>query len=131
VLDRETGLVWQASLFTGSASFTNAHAFCAHLAVGGRGGWRLPTQQEVLRTTAVATDSSGSQGVITDSPFAFLSRPFTLWTATRSTDDATRAFVVVGNPPQQLYSMRYVAILPGDSAAVWCVQSPAAGGGYQ
>lgn len=49
VLDRETGLVWQRDLpYPGTSMLWNiAWAECQGLDTGGRGGWRLPTREEL------------------------------------------------------------------------------------
>jgi hypothetical protein len=47
VLDQETGLVWERRPSTEAVEWPNARLFCAQKAVGGRGGWRLPTFNEL------------------------------------------------------------------------------------
>jgi len=60
VLDRETGLVWQRSpmapctnplfcrvLTQGTVTWNQAQLYCNFLIVGNRGGWRVPTVQEL------------------------------------------------------------------------------------
>ena len=47
VLDRETGLVWERKPSTQNMAWSNARLFCAQKAVGGRGGWRLPSFSEL------------------------------------------------------------------------------------
>src|SRR5689334_14083790 len=70
VLDRETGLVWQLSLIPpASAGLSNEE--CAASFVGDRGGWRLPTLQELMRTVVAADSANGR--VVQGSPFGFLS----------------------------------------------------------
>jgi hypothetical protein len=46
VLDRETGIVWQASLL-GSTVWGGARHSCANSAVGNKKGWRLPSFAEL------------------------------------------------------------------------------------
>ena len=50
VLDRETGLVWEKdALFGGSnLDWFQAQAACYEKILGDRGGWRLPTMEEVM-----------------------------------------------------------------------------------
>ena len=47
VLDKETGLVWERSPNKNAVAWPNARLMCAQKAVGGRGGWRLPTFNEL------------------------------------------------------------------------------------
>ncbi len=47
VLDRETGLVWQRSLSATSQNWLNASFICLAQKTGNRGGWRLPTINEL------------------------------------------------------------------------------------
>jgi Protein of unknown function (DUF1566) len=46
VLDRETGLVWLKSPI-GRKTWSLAHADCIRSTIGNRGGWRLPTINEL------------------------------------------------------------------------------------
>ena len=47
VLDRETGLVWEQSPSTAVMVWGKAALRCNQLVTAGRGGWRLPTLQEL------------------------------------------------------------------------------------
>ena len=47
VLDRETGLVWERRPSTDGMAWSMARLVCAQKAVGGRGGWRLPSFSEL------------------------------------------------------------------------------------
>jgi len=47
VLDRETGLVWEKSPSTSTFRWENAQIHCISLNAGNRGGWHLPTVQEL------------------------------------------------------------------------------------
>lgn len=49
VRDNETGLVWEKSPQTLTASWVNARSQCANKIVGGRKGWRLPSVTELAR----------------------------------------------------------------------------------
>lgn len=48
VLDKETGLVWEQSPNTNHLSWYTGASQCDSELHGGRGGWRLPTIQELL-----------------------------------------------------------------------------------
>jgi Protein of unknown function (DUF1566) len=47
VLDRETGLVWEQTPSTDPSTWEDAQIHCIALNKGNRGGWRLPTVQEL------------------------------------------------------------------------------------
>ena len=47
VLDQETGLVWEQSPSTALVVWGRAQLRCTQLVTAGRGGWRLPTVQEL------------------------------------------------------------------------------------
>jgi hypothetical protein len=47
VRDNETGLVWEATPFTELVNWSTAVQRCGNSLVGGRGGWRLPTDAEL------------------------------------------------------------------------------------
>lgn len=47
VLDRETQLVWERKPSTTTHLWQNARFVCAQKAIGGRGGWRLPSFYEL------------------------------------------------------------------------------------
>ena len=48
VLDRETGLVWEKSPASSSASWLQSIRRCHGVTVGNRMGWRLPSVEELL-----------------------------------------------------------------------------------
>jgi len=56
VLDKETGLVWEKSPDTAKRMWADAIYYAYSKNVGGRGGWRLPTVEE-LRTLVDPTRS--------------------------------------------------------------------------
>lgn len=126
VLDRETGLVWQTSLVSTANDFIGATRACSESAAGGRGGWRLPTLQELTRTLV----ADGNGDLVTGTPFAFLGKGKLLFWSSTGSFDALQWSVVVSDP----FSSRQVVIGQGEASgmeAAWCVQSPAAGAAIQ
>ena len=120
VLDRETGLVWQTTLELSlglSNGFLGSAETCLLSRAGGRGGWRLPTIQEVMRTLVSAS------GLIAGTPFAFIGQgsPI-LWTSTPDGYGFQWA-VVVGTSDFHAGKSDPAK----DFASAWCVQSPAPG----
>ena len=53
VLDQETSLVWEKEPSPDRMSWQEAQVHCTRLVKGGRGGWRLPTIQELTSLTVV------------------------------------------------------------------------------
>lgn len=90
VLDRETGLVWQRSLSVPiTMAWSSAHGECLSSVAGGRGGWRLPTSEEV--GTLWTHYGQGLIQLPTGHPFNVASNTY-VWTATSAPGDATQAF---------------------------------------
>ena len=83
VLDRETGLVWSLSTFP-DFIWVGAVRFCRNSRIGGRGGWRLPTLEELLSLT----DSTGAI------PPTFVVGPAVTWSATTDEIITTDAWIV-------------------------------------
>jgi hypothetical protein len=48
VLDKETQLVWQREPSTATSDWAIANLRCGELSLGGRYGWRLPTDSELM-----------------------------------------------------------------------------------
>ncbi len=133
VLDRETGLVWKLDLIRGPFNYPTAQDRCLTNATGGRGGWRLPTVTEVLRTVTV----DGSPGIIADSPFPFLTplpTALNIFTSTPYTLDDNQGdsghFSTVDDVYRVLLAAPGIYLQPigraveSTSASAWCVQSP-------
>jgi hypothetical protein len=87
VLDRETGLVWEKEPSPGGRSWQDAQAHCTLLFKGGRGGWRLPTIQEL---TSLKTTPSFNPPLPADHPFVFERTDY--WSATSSATERTPGF---------------------------------------
>jgi hypothetical protein len=125
VLDRETGLVWQTSLKQSSVEEANFTCWLSN--VGGRGGWRLPTLQELLRTLVK------DNGIIADSPFDFLrDRPGLIQFNTATTfnlrnSQATRVLLWVYSNGTFTWMFGFPDAGRGNYQYTWCVQSPASG----
>jgi len=69
VLDKETGLVWERSPSTETKSWPNARLFCAQKAVGGRGGWRLPSFYELASLVDPTVKTAGTPRLPGGHPF--------------------------------------------------------------
>lgn len=91
VLDKETGLVWEKAPGTTRRTWSDAIKFAYNSDVGGRGGWRLPTIEE-LRSLIDPTQSSP--------PPLPIGHPFTnvqsnvYWSSNTDAGDSSRAWLM-------------------------------------
>ncbi len=82
ILDRETGLVWKrtvASVPAGTASWWAALEACRNDRTGGRGGWHLPSVEEITSLHPIDPVAPFTNIVKKDGP----SSPFVYWTSSR------------------------------------------------
>jgi hypothetical protein len=110
-LDRETGLVWTASPSEVFADWDDAFAHCAALTVGGvsaRGGWRLPSVEEL--TTLLPVPSS---------PFLPFFGFFRFWSTTGSPTDPSRVYTVGSDSDAEITEKDKSTV---DDVAPWCVR---------
>ena len=113
VLDRETGLVWEQSPSTSQFTWENAQIHCMSLNAGNRGGWHLPTVQELR---SLVDPSQSNPALPAGHPFTGV-QSSNYWSATTRagfTDFAWSVNFFTGDVP------------PGDksliSLFVWCVR---------
>ena len=95
VLDRETGLVWQREASDTTYDWYDAKYYCYNTNIGGRGGWRLPSVEE-LRTLIDPTESYPAlpEGHL----FTNTNLQFTYWSSTTYTSNTLYAWrVYFGN----------------------------------
>jgi hypothetical protein len=121
VLDRETGLVWQRTgcigLLCDGFNWATAQQVCIELTVGDRGGWRLPTIQELKSLADVTrTDPALPPG----HPFVVQNPGFDIlqpaWSATTDAGDSGRAWII---------NFRFGSVAPAAKTALlkaWCVR---------
>jgi hypothetical protein len=95
VLDKETCLVWEQSPDTTTKTWLSALTHCFQSEVGGRGGWRLPTIEELasLKDT-VNTNPALPSGHPFDTDAVQSSR---YWSSTTNANVATFAWFVSFN----------------------------------
>ena len=111
VLDRETGLVWEATPSATQQTWNDAQTHCIDLNAGGRTGWRLPTIQELL---SIVDRSNSGVGLPSGAPFNVLLSFF--WSATTLAADSTFARSVI------LVSGQAGIFRKSDAALAWCVR---------
>lgn len=128
VLDRETGLVWEA-LATGlRPDWISAFNACATLTKGDRAGWRLPTIEELLSLydPAGSVDIHGAPvGLPSGHPFFTTIGDFreTVWTSSYLPVDSTRAAAFDFSQPRDAYGQLNVLYRSRDSqGSAWCVR---------
>ena len=116
--DTETGLVWEKSPTTTAVLWGVAtHSSCADHAIGGRKGWRLPSQIELA---SLVDPSVGAPG-----PTLPAGHPFTnvqsdhYWSATTVADSSDSARVVSFQNGGVTGQNKTVS-----SNLAWCVRGP-------
>ncbi len=112
VLDKETCLVWEQSPVSRTRTWWSAIEDCFQSEVGGRGGWRLPTIEELasLKDT-VNTNPTLPSG----HPFSNV-QAYWYWSSTTNADYPTEAWTVYfGDGGVYPYGR-------GDRSNVWCVR---------
>jgi hypothetical protein len=117
VLDQETGLVWTRQPAVGDISFGEANTACAALELGARGGWRLPTAQDIRSLIPPV-----SRALPAGHPFTAPDGAY--WTSTFPPGEAV--FVQVGNlggGPKPVNALDTTS----DYANQWCVRGGLAG----
>jgi len=90
VLDKETGLVWEKQPSNYAWQWPGALNHCIDLYLGGRGGWHLPTIEQLM--SLVDRSNAGPIKLPYDHPFINVQQEY--WVATSSVIDPTRAWHV-------------------------------------
>ena len=92
VRDNNTGLVWEKSPQTATATWNGARFTCINKNVGGQKGWRLPS---VLDLASLIDPSVAPPGPTLPSGHPFLNvQSAGYWSATTSAEDASDAWFV-------------------------------------
>ena len=90
VLDKETGLVWEQSPDTTTQIWSTAIYYAYNKNVGGRGGWRLPTIEE-LRSLVDPTQSNPA--LPSGHPFTNVQSDY-YWSSTTNVNPTSNAWYV-------------------------------------
>ena len=129
VLDRETGLVWEKTLSTGSFGRAAADDSCNLRAVGGREGWRVPNAQEIRTLVDPANANPALPAghpfvnVSVDEGIASPGQPY--WTSTAALTSIFGAGNdIIGVSFRSAGSNSTLNGGPLGSARVWCVRGP-------
>jgi hypothetical protein len=111
VLDQETGVVWARQITSASTTWNVAVGSCLNEQIGGRGGWRLPTAEEIR--ALISAPGGGSL----PEPHPFEVGANLYWTST-STPAGDSAFVgdIDGSDTNIFLQDKTEAI------GVWCVR---------
>ena len=84
VLDKETGLIWEQSPDATKRTWASACAYCLNKEVGGRKGWRLPTQEEL----SSLVDTNESDPTLPSGHSLSNVQSANYWSSTSSPNDA-------------------------------------------
>ena len=120
VLDRETGLVWELTPFSGNYNWVTAHAHCQVRVFGTRRGGRLPTAQELLTLNDVAVSNPS---LPPGHPFSAFTGTF--WTASTSLNDRAKAYTV---DFFDIYLTAEHLKSEDQTHRAWCVRAPGGDG---
>ena len=90
VLDKETGLVWEKSPSTDEMEWASALIYCYGLNLGGRGGFRLPTVEELR---SLVDPNKSNPPLPAGHPFDNVQVNI-YWSSTIYANDTTSAFTV-------------------------------------
>jgi hypothetical protein len=88
VTDKVTGLLWQQA-DSGEMTWEHARDYCAALSLGGKSGWRLPSNQELF---SILNHNNGKPAIDTNA-FTRTEAEY-WWSADRRADDASRIWSV-------------------------------------
>lgn len=116
VFDKETGLVWQRDPSVNNFnSFAGAIGSCRSLDIGTRGGWRLPSIEE-LRSLADPTQNAPA--LAAGHPFVNVEStiPDFYWTSTRDLTDAALVYAV------GFFNGALALFATNSNQRVWCVR---------
>jgi hypothetical protein len=137
VLDRETGLVWERSplspctnplfcitLESGVRTYDRAHFHCRQLTLGHRGGWRLPTVEELASLLDLDPANTSVSRLPPGHPFQGVQ--FSYWTGTTVDQVDADGHAL----PIAVYTMSFLSAGVGEAAklvstvqeGVWCVR---------
>ena len=118
VLDRETGLVWERSLFGNRADYAFSISECRNRTWGKRLGWRLPNVEE-LATLVDYTVGAPGPLLPPGHPFNLVGTIYRYWTATAAVDDATVGYVVDFTGAGRILAPTFKS---SEVAYQWCVR---------
>lgn len=124
VLDHSTGLVWQKSIGTDTATFSVAQIDCAGTSTGGISGWRVPTLSELYTLLDPTRNSPSFSGPALPVGHPFLDVPVTgnhIWSTTDITGTTNAWAMRYGNWPAQPSETQITGM--STAAYVFCVRS--------
>lgn len=116
VIDKETGLVWQRDPSVNNFnSWSGALASCRSFDIGTRGGWRLPSIEELR---SLADPTRNAPALATGHPFLNVASaiPDVYWSSTGNVDDASLAYAV------GFFNGALALFAKTSNQRVWCVR---------
>ena len=120
VLDQETSLVWEKEPSPDVRLWRDAQVHCTTLVKGGRGGWRLPTIQELTSLTLIPPGTGDP--LPAGHPFV-LSGPLDYWSATSSeTLNPAGSAWVFSVSDGAIFPKNKIPPVADRSESAWCVR---------
>ncbi len=114
VLDRETGLVWEKSPWTGLYQWEEAINICVQKQTGGRYGWHLPTVEQLSSLMDISVP--GEPKLPAGNPFT-VAAPYSYWSATTFVGNTDTAYIVNFSAGFNVSSPLKVSL-----DYIWCVR---------
>lgn len=125
VLDRSTGLVWQKSIGTDTATFRIAPLACAGSSTGNLAGWRVPTLAELYTLLDPTKNNPSFNGPALPTEHPFTDVPVTgnhIWSSNEDPGTTNAWAMRYGNWPSQAPETQITS--QSGAAYVFCVRGP-------
>lgn len=114
VLDRETGLVWERQPSATTTNWTTAKINCYTKSIGNRGGWRLPTMDELSSLAAGSMLPDGHPFLVSEARM--------YWSSNVTRPDLQSTLIFLVSPAPTNVGWGFTLWTNFDTAVGWCVR---------